>query len=158
MMNKHHSLRKFVILLSTLTIAAIAVVLFGGSSFAQKPASQMVSGQAGSSAQKSSKDALRPGASDLTLTEAERDWLRTHPVIRVMYDPAWAPIEFTDAQGNLTGITEDYLQLVEQRLGITFERVGGLSWQESISRLHNRDIDMTICLSATAERSCDLYR
>jgi PAS domain S-box-containing protein len=153
MMNKHHSLRKFVILLSTLTIAAIAVVLFGGSSFAQKPASQMVSGQAGSSAQKSSKDALRPGASDLTLTEAERDWLRTHPVIRVMYDPAWAPIEFTDAQGNLTGITEDYLQLVEQRLGITFERVGGLSWQESISRLHNRDIDMTICLSATAERS-----
>jgi PAS domain S-box-containing protein len=153
MMNRHHSPRKFVNLLGTFAIAATAVLLFGGTLFAQNPASPVESGQDTSSSQQASKDALLPGASDLPLTEAERVWLRTHPVIRVMYDPAWAPIEFADAQGNPSGISESYLRLVEQRLGVTFKRMRGLSWQESMTRLQQRDIDMTICLSATAERS-----
>jgi len=73
-------------------------------------------------------------------------------VIRVMFDPAWAPVEFNDAQGNNSGISECYLQLIEKRLGITFERMNSLSWQEGVARLQRRDIDMAICLSATTER------
>ncbi len=152
-MNKLHNLRKFISLLITLVIAATTVVLCDVPLFAQKPTSPMESGQDSSSAQKSNKEALLPGTNNLSLTEVEQVWLRTHPVVRVMHDPAWAPVEFADAQGNPSGISESYLKLVEQRLGITFERVRGLSWQESMARLQRRDLDMTICLSATAERN-----
>lgn len=149
MMIKNHRSRKFVTLLTTLAIAATAIMLLGNPLFAKNPTSQIASGQDTSTAQKSGNATFLSGTNDLSLTDAERAWLRTHPKIRVMYDPAWAPIEFSDAQGNHSGISESYLRLVEQRLGVTFERVRGLSWQESMARLKRRDIDMTFCLSAT---------
>ena len=144
MMLKHHRPRKFVTLLTTFAIAATAIMLLGDPLFAKNPTSQIAS--------KSGNATFLSGTNNLSLTDAERDWLRTHPKIRVMYDPAWAPIEFTDARGNPSGISESYLRLVEQRLGITLERTHGLSWQESMARLKRRDIDMTICLSTTPER------
>ncbi|OEU74961.1 MAG: hypothetical protein BA869_00055, partial [Desulfuromonadales bacterium C00003107] len=133
--------------------AVVAVVLFCGPLFAKNPPNSSEAVQANPAAQKQLSEPAIHGARNLALTEEERAWLQAHPVIRVMHDPAWAPVEFADAQENPSGITEDYLRLVEQRLGITFERVGGLSWQEAMARLQRRDLDMTICLSATAERS-----
>ncbi len=87
-----------------------------------------------------------------TLTADERAWLQDHPVIRVAQDPAWAPVEFADSQGRPSGMSEDYLLLLEQRLGIRFERVTGLSWQEAYERLKRWEIDMTTSVAATAER------
>ena len=45
-----------------------------------------------------------------SLTEQEREWLRAHPVIRVVQDPKWPPIEFADESGHPTGMTKDYQQ------------------------------------------------
>ena len=49
-----------------------------------------------------------------TLSEQERAWLRDHPVISVAQDPSWPPIEFTDERGTPSGMTADYLSLVEK--------------------------------------------
>lgn len=87
------------------------------------------------------------------LTEEERAWLRRHPVIRVAQDSGWPPIEFTDDSGVNTGMTADYLRLIERRLGLRFERVRGLSWQESYARLKRWDIDMTTSVAVTPERT-----
>ena len=65
------------------------------------------------------------------LTAEECEWLRDHPVIRVAQATDWPPAEFTDARGEPSGISEDYLRLIEQRLGIWFERVRGLRWLET---------------------------
>jgi PAS domain S-box-containing protein len=89
----------------------------------------------------------------ISLTDDARAWLREHPVIRVAQDPGWPPVEFADARGEPSGISNDYLELVEQRLGITFERVRNLSWQESYARLKLWEIDMTTCVAVTAERT-----
>lgn len=86
------------------------------------------------------------------LTEEERVWLREHPVITVAQDPDWPPIEFVDEDGDNAGITADYLKLIEQRLGVTFERVRNLSWQESYARLKRWEIDMTTSVTTTPER------
>jgi len=86
------------------------------------------------------------------LTDEERSWLREHPTIRVAQDPGWPPVEFADEDGRPAGMSEDYLRLVERRLGITFERVIGLSWQEAYEKLRRWDIDMTTCVAFTAER------
>ena len=87
-----------------------------------------------------------------SLTEQERAWLRDHPVIRVVQDPNWPPIEFADEGRNPTGMTKDYLRLIEQRLGRKFEPVLGLSWQEAYTRLQRAEIDMTTTVAETPER------
>jgi PAS domain S-box-containing protein len=87
-----------------------------------------------------------------TLSGDERAWLRDHPVIRVVQDPDWPPIEFVNERGEPSGMSADYLGLVEERLGVKFERVRGLTWQEAYARLKHREIDMTTCVAVTPER------
>ena len=87
-----------------------------------------------------------------TLTQPEQAWLREHPVIRVAQDPSWPPIEFTDERGAQSGMTADYLRLVEERLGVKFERVPNLSWQEAYARMQRWEIDLTTTVAVTAER------
>lgn len=89
----------------------------------------------------------------LNLSEGEQAWLHEHPVIRMAQDPGWPPIEFTDEHGAFVGIATDYVKLLGQRLGITFVSVSSASWNESFKRLKNWDIDMTACLTETADRS-----
>ena len=103
--------------------------------------------------------ALAPAAPGTTstaflasLTEQERAWLRAHPVIRVVQDPNWPPIEFADEHGNPTGMTKDYLTLIEQRLGQKFEPVLHLSWQEALTGMKHSEIDMTTTVAETPER------
>ena len=86
------------------------------------------------------------------INREERAWLRKHPVISVAQDPGWPPVEFADAQGEPSGMAADYLKLIEQRLGTTFERVRGLSWQEAYARLKRWQIDMTTSVAVTPER------
>ena len=91
-------------------------------------------------------------ASALKLSAEEQAWLREHPVVRVALDPAWPPIEFKDARGAVAGISADYMRLVEQRLGVTFEWDLGLSWNESYQQLKAWKRDLATCLSETEER------
>ena len=83
-----------------------------------------------------------------TLSEQERAWLRAHPVISVAQDPSWPPIEFTDERGMPSGITADYLSLVEKRLGMKFQRVKNLSWQEAYARMKRWEVDMTTTVAS----------
>jgi len=98
----------------------------------------------------------RTAASDVVMqpfTDEEQSWLRAHPVIRVVQDPAWPPIEFADARGEPAGIANDYLKLVEQRVGVRFESVRHLRWQEAYGRLQRREIDMTTSVAVTPQRA-----
>ncbi|MDD5366970.1 MAG: PAS domain S-box protein, partial [Gallionellaceae bacterium] len=96
---------------------------------------------------------VSPAAPLATLTAPERAWLREHPVIRVVQDPGWPPVEFVDARGEPSGMTADYLRLIEQRLGVKFERLRNLSWQEAYARLKHHEIDMTTSVVTTPERT-----
>jgi hypothetical protein len=55
----------------------------------------------------------------VALTGEERSWLRSHPVIRVVQDPGWPPVEFLDEEGEYVGISGDYLKIIEGRLGVS---------------------------------------
>jgi len=93
----------------------------------------------------------------LNLTNEEQAWLRAHPVIRVAQDPAWPPVEFDDAQHRPVGIAAAYLRLVEQRLGVAFERGAiGKSWGEAYQLLKEGKIDVAVCLTETDERRAAL--
>jgi PAS domain S-box-containing protein len=94
-----------------------------------------------------------PGNVLNSLTEEERTWLRDHPVITVAHDPDWAPVEFSDERGEMTGMSGDYVRLVEQRLGVGFKRIPNLSWQEVYDRQKRWEIDMAACVAETPVRT-----
>ena len=87
-----------------------------------------------------------------TLSGQERAWLKDHPVITVAIDSGWPPVEFKNDRGEPSGMSQEYLNLVEQKLGVEFKRIQNMSWQEMYSLLKRREIDMTSCVAVTPER------
>ena len=87
------------------------------------------------------------------LTPEEAAWLHTHPVIRVIQDPGWPPVEFIDSLGRPSGMSRDYLTLIEERLGMKFESVGTLTWKAAYAKLKRWEIDMTTSVAITPQRS-----
>ena len=51
-----------------------------------------------------------------------------------------------------SGMTADYLSLVEKRLGMKFQRVKNLSWQEAYARMKRWEVDMTTTVAVSPER------
>ncbi len=88
-----------------------------------------------------------------TLSLEERAWLRAHSVIRVTQDPSWPPLEFLNEKNEPSGMSADYLQLIEQRLGMQFERVPVQNWGEAYAGLKRWQIDMTTSVAVTPQRN-----
>ncbi|MCE5243880.1 MAG: transporter substrate-binding domain-containing protein, partial [Desulfobacteraceae bacterium] len=99
-----------------------------------------------------SQRASMPEPGLTSLTPEERAWLRAHPVISVGVDPGWPPIEFRDDTGKCAGLSMDYLDLVQEKLGVKFEKVCNSNWSETVSRLKRWEIDMTVAVAVTSER------
>ncbi len=85
----------------------------------------------------------------LQLTDSERNWIASHPVIRFTGDPDWLPQEaFTDS-GEYIGIVNDVLELLESRLPIRFERVVAGTWDQAVRMAESREVDMLSELSSS---------
>jgi len=93
------------------------------------------------------------GNESIQLTPQERQWLAAHPVIRVAPDPDFQPIESINENGQLVGISADYLKLLEQKLGIRFEMVPVSDWDDAISKAKSREADMYSAATKSAARS-----
>lgn len=93
-----------------------------------------------------------PAASVITLTDEEKSWLASKPVIRTGADISWAPVEYLDDEGNLQGISSDYLKQLETMLGVRFEVAKDLSWQETVAAFERGELDMLTSLQRTAQR------
>ncbi|MEN8163676.1 MAG: transporter substrate-binding domain-containing protein, partial [Acidobacteriota bacterium] len=86
------------------------------------------------------------------LTPAEEAWLRSHPVIRFAPDPAYPPLEFYDEGGVHSGMAADYLDLVEERLGVKFREVPTGTWAEALELGISRKADVLPIAAETAKR------
>ncbi len=87
------------------------------------------------------------------LTPAEQQWLANHPVIRVAPDPYFPPIEWFDSKGVFTGIAADYIDILQQKLGIRFEIVSGATWDEVLAKARSHEVDMLSAAAQTPLRS-----
>lgn len=88
---------------------------------------------------------------ELFLTEEEKQWLSEHPVIRVAADPQWAPIESINSNGTYEGISIDYLDAIEDLIGIEFEYATG-TWKDMLEMGESGEIDIFSSLAETDER------
>lgn len=86
------------------------------------------------------------------LTAEEQAWLKDHPEIRFAPDPDFPPTEFIDGRGDYSGMTADYLVLLEKKLGIHFKIIPLRNWDEVLSQARSKRIDL-FCATKTHQRS-----
>jgi signal transduction histidine kinase/ActR/RegA family two-component response regulator len=91
----------------------------------------------------------------LVLTEAERNFIREHPVVYVGIDPTFAPFEFLDDEGNYSGIVPDYLALIGAKTGLRFEPAKGVRYSEAQEKVLSHELDLLPSLGWTRERERD---
>ncbi len=86
------------------------------------------------------------------LTAEQRDFLDSHPVIRVGGETDWAPYDFTDSFGRHQGIAADYLAILEGKLGVKFEVSVDRTWSELLEAVRAHELDLLPALWKTPER------
>ncbi|MBD3346611.1 MAG: PAS domain S-box protein [Chitinivibrionales bacterium] len=86
-------------------------------------------------------------------SEAERQWLSEHPVIRVAPDPYFPPIEWFDHSGTFTGIASEYVAIAEKMLGVRFEIVHYESWDDLLAGAQAREVDLLSAAAQSPNRS-----
>ncbi|MDG1707431.1 MAG: transporter substrate-binding domain-containing protein, partial [Emcibacteraceae bacterium] len=89
---------------------------------------------------------------NVVLTEEEKEWLTSNNEIVVASDITKEPIEFLDANGELSGYSADYLNLIAKRLGVTFEWSGSKNCQEAIEKINEKEADIVSFIMPTEDR------
>lgn len=95
-------------------------------------------------------------AQNVELTNAERQWLLDHPVIRIGPDPDFAPFEWLDENGQHRGISADYIALLEKKLGIRFNLVRAENWTDVLDLAKSRSVDVLPAIAPTDQRAAYL--
>ncbi|MES9939234.1 MAG: transporter substrate-binding domain-containing protein [Candidatus Thiodiazotropha sp. 6PLUC1] len=88
----------------------------------------------------------------LTLSDKEQQWVDAHPLIRIASDPDYAPFQFRNTAGDSTGLANDMLGLIAQKLGVHFEYMKPETRVESLRLVKQHKADMTAVAAETPER------
>lgn len=97
-------------------------------------------------------NAFANGKEAVSLTDTQLDWLKDHPVVRVAYDPAFPPVEFTAEGNTYKGMAADYLEVISSALGIQFEIVHPQTWEDALDMIRERKVDILSAAARTAQR------
>lgn len=79
---------------------------------------------------------------ELNLTQKEKEWLKSNPKIRFTGDPNYLPYEAFKADGSYIGMMAEYIEIIEDVLGITFEKVPSKTWQETLQKAKEGRVDI----------------
>lgn len=86
------------------------------------------------------------------LTDAEKQWIVAHPVIRVAHLGNSGPFCFTDKHGELAGMNFDYLAAIAARTGLRFENHAYPVWSEAFDVLRTGQIDLVMGIGRMPQR------
>jgi len=89
--------------------------------------------------------------SKTALTAEEKAWIAEHPVIRVHNEKAWPPYNF-NVNGQPTGFSIDYMNLVARQAGLRVEYITGPSWDEFKLMIQSNELDVMLNTTQTPER------
>ena len=91
----------------------------------------------------------------IELNDAERAWVREHPVVSFGYDPGWGPFSYRDTKGEFVGIDADFLKIIGRRLGLTFKPVHFASWPEAYEAAKTGEVAFLVSTAETEDRAKD---
>ena len=79
---------------------------------------------------------------DQVLSEAEKSWLKAHPIIRVAVNNDLMPVEFVNDNDEPAGIFIDLLNHASEKIGVSFQYRRKLSRDLTIDLLKEHTVDM----------------
>lgn len=92
-------------------------------------------------------------AQEIEFTDAEKKWIKEHPIIYHGYDATWHPFEFyNEKDTTYSGIIGDYIKIVEDKTGIDFRPIPNITWEETITKLETGEVDLATGISANQRR------
>lgn len=89
---------------------------------------------------------------ELVFTDEEKAFIESHKTITIGVDPEFRPYEFIDSDSSYKGIAADYLKIIEDKTGLTFQLKEGLVWEDAYDLALSGDIDMLPCVGKTTQR------
>jgi two-component system, NarL family, sensor histidine kinase EvgS len=87
----------------------------------------------------------------MLLNEAERQWLREHPRLRVAYDRGFAPFTF-EHDRRLQGLGADLLREVARRLELDIAETRAGTWTEAYQAARRGEVDLLVAAAPNEER------
>ncbi|MBT5073991.1 MAG: transporter substrate-binding domain-containing protein [Kordiimonadaceae bacterium] len=87
-----------------------------------------------------------------TLTPEEQVWITEHPVVKASNNTALAPFDFMSA-GQPAGLSIDYLNLIGTKVGLKIDYVNFQTWNETLEKMKNKEIDIMHTISRNEERA-----
>lgn len=90
-------------------------------------------------------------AQPLELSPEERDWIAAHPTIKVHNETNWPPFNFA-LDGKPRGYSIDFMNLLAKKIGIQVEYVTGPTWDEFLSMMRSRKLDVMLNIVKTPDR------
>lgn len=84
-------------------------------------------------------------------TKAEKEYIKNAGVLKAVYDPSWAPIEYNDDNtGSFSGINADIFRLISDMTGLQFSFIKTDSYSESLKMITNNDADILTGIDSDA--------
>ena len=92
----------------------------------------------------------------LEFTTAEKIWLKNNKSIQIGGPRSFPPFHYFETNGDLKGISVDYIITIMDQLGVNVEVHNNLPWPEVLKRAKSGEIDLIPCIAKTAEREAFL--
>lgn len=89
---------------------------------------------------------------DSNLNEKEYNYLKNLKSISMCVDPDWMPYEKLDKNGNLKGLTKDYLQIFQNKLDDKIEIIKTKDWTETLIFMKEKKCDIISLAMKTKKR------
>ncbi len=86
------------------------------------------------------------------LSKEEARWIKENPEVTFGSDYKWPPFDFANGAGGHSGLSADYVKLIEQRTGLKIKVQTGV-WSDILARMKNGELDGLACAVKTEERT-----
>ncbi|WP_419783638.1 transporter substrate-binding domain-containing protein [Maridesulfovibrio sp.] len=84
-----------------------------------------------------------------SLTKEQWSWLKSHPQLKLGMYPQSAPLEFVDMDGNIHGISSEYLKFIQGKINVSITPVSGLNWKEVLQYAKEGRLDILSSVAKT---------
>ena len=91
------------------------------------------------------------------LTNEQSAWLSKHPVIRLAPDPDYPPIDFFNEANKYTGLSAEYVRLIEAHIGRPFKIVRLKNFDQALEQAQRRRVDIICTLQKNQAREKYLH-
>ncbi|QOP40834.1 transporter substrate-binding domain-containing protein [Sulfurimonas marina] len=88
---------------------------------------------------------------NVVFTQEEKEYIKEHPIVILGSDYRWPPFDFVDAHNRHSGLSEDFIRLIEKKSGLKF-RIKSEVWAKTLQNAKEKKYDGLVCAVKTEDR------